>query len=197
MTAKSRGDYHNNWETNLIAANPTMKKDYDIVGKVISYWIRMNDMNDILFPQCIVILSSEFYVIARCGNCGTFGSDDFDSNLYLNLYDGFIGCSRFFNECSILHYQQKHQKMSKQFYKTYDFSQQITDDTKINMRSMVVNITTICETGADVWCYYNDDYVFDKENEYVLKFLTLNKLKKQLHHWGIQMNKYKWDKSIV
>eukprot|EP01084_Bolivina_argentea_P111977 199718_1 len=106
---KSSGDMHNNWEKNLISANPTMKKDHTAVSSAVQNWFRMH--SNYILPDCVIDVCSEFYVEAKCGKCGSIGTDKEDKDLYLNLYDGFIGCSRTFNKCAIDHWDQSQQCM--------------------------------------------------------------------------------------
>jgi len=109
-----QGDYHNNWEKNLIPINNKMQNDYHKSMITTKYWIRtivQNELNpNIKFPEYINIIVAEFFVLPRCSSCGKY------DNLWLNIGDGFIGCGKsmkFYalksmggNGCSLTHYNE-------------------------------------------------------------------------------------------
>eukprot|EP01084_Bolivina_argentea_P189037 325223_1 len=183
----STGYLNLNWEANVIEINPKMRHDRTVVISALNYWFRQHSENNNhcnILPECVEIICTEFYVIAQCGDCGHQHNE-----LFLNLYDGYIGCSRFVNKCSLDHWN-----------KCYN-------DTDIKRSSLVVSLNSICENGANIWCYVtNQWYSYDGR----WKWKTTNRDKMvplvctvdtdtldiMLIKFGIKMKEYKWEKQV-
>eukprot|EP01084_Bolivina_argentea_P164576 286125_1 len=176
------GDYHNNWEKNLIPINDKMQSDYHISMMATKYWLRTVPQRQ-TFPEYINIIIAEFYVLPRCSGCGKY------DNLWLNVSDGYIGCGRKFyalksmggNGCSLTHYKSN-------------------NSTKAG--PIAVKLGTISANGADVFDYDQPGMIFsaeddenskdsdpDDESEQKHKLLSLNELRRMLQKWGIEMNR--------
>merc|ERR1712228_38343 len=171
-----QGDYHNNWEKNLIPINSQMFSDYNILMKIAKHWIRTYLSNGESFPEYINIIVAEFYVLPRCSSCGKY------DNLWLNVGDGFIGCGRKFyalksmggNGCSLTHYNE--------------------NKNELKASAVTVKLGTISANAADVFDYDQPGMIFNAEREdedesEEHKLLSLNELKQMLKHWGIEMNR--------
>ena len=188
-----KGDLHHNWERHLIEANPTMKKDHTAVLSAVNVWFREYSDNKYftILPECIETICAEFYVHAKCGKCGQYEiCKESDKELYLNLYDGFIGCSRYFiNQCSLKHWEEYERKNKNIIYEWSDFKWEVDDI--LNM-SLVVNLSTIGKYGANVWCYPRHQYVNYTNDKTDKKEMKNSQLEKLLNHWGIRMTEFKW-----
>ena len=192
----AQGDWNQNWEKNLIPANPAMQRDFIKVGKMISYWFRQyvngNIEKKYILPQCVETICAEYCIVAKCGNCGQPGTDCSDKELYLNLYDGFIGCSRYFNRCSLKHWQENSKIVDNRPDDATKWNSYTFEVGDINNLSMAITLSSICETGGNVWCYSRDRYVCTRNNLHRQPILPVNKLEKLLKHFGIKMTEYKW-----
>ena len=167
-----KGDYLENWERNLLKLNPSMQKDAYITKIITDNWYRMNNIDDIkddilymYIPDQIKIVISEFYVLPKCAN----NDCDATSNLWLNIYDGYIGCGRklWFNTkyggngCALTHFNE--------MYKNNNNNHKYT--------GLVVKLGTIKQDYADLWDYKKD----------MFPNIPLNELKELLMKWGIKM----------
>ena len=192
-----KGDLNHNWERHLIKANETMKQDHQTVQSAVNVWFRTYSDNKYftILPECIETICTEFFIEAKCGKCGQCGINEKDKELYLNLYDGFIGCSRYFpNKCSLEHWNEYVRKTTIKTRRKRHYAGGNNNFKVGNIKNMslVACLSTICKDGADVWCYMRQsfvNYASDKNDRRELKNVQLEKL---LNHWGIRMSEYKW-----
>ncbi|ETN98506.1 hypothetical protein RFI_38987, partial [Reticulomyxa filosa] len=176
--AEYLGDYLENWERRLIPINKLMAKDFKDCSTCVDHMCRIDQVN--YLPSHVLTIIAEFRVVPKCSDCGI------ESNLWLNLGDGFIGCGRAAKlpglegkGCSEKHYTEKVKGIQKYF---------ISSKKESKPETMVVKLGTITSESADVW-----DYEKDKDPE-----LPQTRLKSLLKNWGIDMvYMYQFDKTMA
>ena len=199
------GDYLSSFEKNLIPKNKKMQAMFKKSILVSSKWFRDN-CEDLILPENIDVVIGIFYTLPRCFQCGMF------NNLWLNLFDGTIGCGRRQWDgtggkgCALQHYA---------LIDAVEFE----NHERIKYAPIVVKLGTIGKYGADVFDYNKDIMIMEAlfvENDDDEKDSAINKnrnkrnawtndnemcldeLQPLLAYWGIQMGiMYKFDKSMA